>query len=750
MTVIAFFYAPIRQISATLGFVLLVSPVVAQPVAPLKGGEAQTSAVATPAMQVQSGSDAIFIPQGAVRILPVAGKIAHIEVENSKVIQATINDNRLSIKANQIGGTRITVWSDQGTRTLQIRVVSAQFAAARNSIQDIAFRNSGLNVQDGDSTLEVTGIAPSSVIDQLRQIASDQAGILVNVKPGIMRTVEPAASAEAVSYGNEAVTSPAIVIPLGEFKTLSIRGKIARIEVGDNKIVHATTEDNSLLLIAKKVGSTQIMVWDSSETPWKMRAFPVQVVRSPVAIQETVSATKISAAATPSKTADAIQVEDQPIIIPLGELKTLPIGKKITRIAVGNGKIVSTTTIGNNLLLIAEQIGSTQIMVWSSGGTRTFWVQTVHPQFAAARSLLQEIVNHNSGLKLQEVNSRLVVTGIAHTPVISQLENIAANLPDTLINVQPDQGSAATQSVLFRLHFIEVKKSFLQNIGVQWGSSMSGPVFGVQAARGNGIYRNIMPYDGTTNLLEDGHQFYNVEGRTSGAFVGLASVLNSSIKLGVTDGDVRVLASPELTAKSGGQANLEVGGEVPIPVSGAFGSTSVEFKPYGVLMKIQPTVDVDGVITAKISTELSQIDPAVSVQGIPGFLTRSSSTEISVQAGDVFVISGLLNGELSNSIDKVPGLANIPIIGRLFSSDDYRNQRSDLVVLVETELINKGTGMANDILQRGQRNMQQFQALSRQNTSSGGRHPLELNREPPATANPESANPALEPWRTAK
>lgn len=421
---------------------------------------------------------------------------------------------------------------------------------------------------------------------------------------------------------------------------------------------------------------------------------------------------------------------DETITIPLGELKILPSDGKITRIAVGNGKVVSATTVDNRqLLLIAEQIGGTQIMVWSSKGMRAFRVRVVHPQFASARGLLQEIVNRNSGLKLEEVDSRLVVTGIAHTPVIEQLQKVASDIPGVLVNVQADQGSAATQSVLFRLHFIEVKKSLLENIGIQWSSSMNGPVFGVQGSRRSGIYHNLPDAPASTNLLDESRQqFYSVGGRNQGAFFGIASALASRINLAVTDGDARILASPELTAKSGGQASLQVGGEVPIPMSGALGAAGMDFKPYGILFKIAPVVDSNGIITAKLATELSQIDPSISVQGVPGFLTRSTSTEISVKAGEVFALSGLLSGDLSNAIDKVPGLGNIPVLGRLFSSDDYRNQRTDLVVLVETEIINNGAGMANEVLQRGQRNIQEFQQISQQRTSSGGRKPLELEQ----------------------
>lgn len=438
--------------------------------------------------------------------------------------------------------------------------------------------------------------------------------------------------------------------------------------------------------------------------------------------------------ATVQPSAGASVSADSPqetLVIALGELKTIPVSGKISRIAVGNGKVLSATTVDNRLLLIAEQIGSTQVMVWSARGTQSLRVHVVHPSLAGARQMLQEIVGRNAGLRLTEIDQRLVVSGVAHAPVIAQLDKIAADLPGVLVNVQPDHGAAGTQSILFRLHFIEVKKSLIENIGVQWDTSIRGPVIGAQGSARTGIFRNVAPAQQGDNLLEPDRPFYSVNGRNTGAFFGLATTLASRINLGVSDGDVRLLASPELTAKSGGQAKLQVGGEVPIPLAGAFGSVSVEFKPYGVLFDISPSVDADGVITAKLATELSQIDPAVMVMGIPGFLTRATSTEVSLRSGDVFALSGLLSGELANAIDKVPGLGNLPILGRLFSSDDYRNQRTDLVVLVETEIIEKDRGMAAELRERGQGHMQEFRQISGQRTSSGGRRPLEVQRTHP-------------------
>jgi len=266
------------------------------------------------------------------------------------------------------------------------------------------------------------------------------------------------------------------------------------------------------------------------------------------------------------------------------------------------------------------------------------------------------------------------------------------------------------RSVLFRLHFVEVNKALLEKIGIQWSKEANGPTVAAQGvALQEKLYRGIPPAKEGDNLLAPVPPFVTRNGHSTGLFFGLATSIASRLNLGQSDGDARVLASPELTAKSGGKARLQVGGEIPIPLAGAFGTQTVEFKPYGIIFSIEPTIDMGDVITAKLSTELSQIDPAITVAGIPAFLTRSTSTEISVKPGEMVALSGLINSELSSAIDKVPGLGNIPILGRLFRSDDFRSKRSDLVVLLQPEIITAGQGMAEEVRLRGADNKAEFE-----------------------------------------
>lgn len=419
-----------------------------------------------------------------------------------------------------------------------------------------------------------------------------------------------------------------------------------------------------------------------------------------------------------------------PLTMAVGEIKLLPVPGKVTRVALGSGAVLSATAVERNLLLIAEKTGDTSLLVWSAGTVQRYRVQVVTKQLHQVREKIEALIRDEKGIVLTQVGSDLMLSGVAHKETLARLNATLGEMPNVINGIREDQGSAYTRSVLFRLSFIEVKRTLLENIGISWATTAQGPTFGATGVATNtGLYNPLPPPQNLNNLLDSAPAFINRNGSTGGVFLGLATTIASRINLGVNDGDARVLASPELTARSGGKAKLQVGGEVPIPLTGAFGATTVEFKPYGIMFAIEPTIDANDTISAKLSTELSQIDPSVSVGGIPGFITRNTATEISIKPGEIVALSGLVNSELSSSIDRVPGLSRIPLFGRLFRSDDFRNRKTELVVFVEAEIIHAGDGLAKQLAQRGQSAVRAFENKVRQEA-------------PPPFPPPPSAPPA--------
>jgi len=170
-----------------------------------------------------------------------------------------------------------------------------------------------------------------------------------------------------------------------------------------------------------------------------------------------------------------------------------------------------------------------------------------------------------------------------------------------------------------------------------------------------------------------------------------------------------MLAAPELATRSGGEAKFLAGGQIPLPVTSSTGQVSVTFKDYGIKLNISPVVDENDVIQAKLETEVSAIDPSVSVQGIPGFTTRSTSSDINLKSGQTVVLSGLVNENMSKAIDKFPMLGDVPVMGSLFRSTNFNAGRSDLVVFVTPMVVDPSSTANQQRLDKGKAMRERFE-----------------------------------------
>jgi pilus assembly protein CpaC len=156
-------------------------------------------------------------------------------------------------------------------------------------------------------------------------------------------------------------------------------------------------------------------------------------------------------------------------------------------------------------------------------------------------------------------------------------------------------------------------------------------------------------------------------------------------------GLARSLAEPNLVALSGDTASFLAGGEYPVPVPGALGQVTIEYKRYGVGLAFTPTVLADGLINMKIEPEVSQLDTSHPVQvagiSVPPLIVRRASTTVELRDGQSFVIGGLLQSNGKNAISQLPWLGDIPVLGALFRSTQYQKDETDLAIIVTPRLV---------------------------------------------------------------
>jgi len=177
---------------------------------------------------------------------------------------------------------------------------------------------------------------------------------------------------------------------------------------------------------------------------------------------------------------------------------------------------------------------------------------------------------------------------------------------------------------------------------------------------------------------------------------------NSKLNVGMTVEDLeqkqiaQVLAEPTLTTLSGLPARFLSGGEFPFPVAqGASGGSgaviSIQFRPYGVKVDFTPTVNADGSIRMKLSPEVSALDysNSVTISGftIPALSTRRADTEVEIQDGQSFIVTGLLDHRTTEIMSKMPGISSVPLLGDLFHSKNFTHSVVDLVIIVTATVV---------------------------------------------------------------
>jgi pilus assembly protein CpaC len=382
----------------------------------------------------------------------------------------------------------------------------------------------------------------------------------------------------------------------------------------------------------------------------------------------------------------------------------------VTRVAVGNGKLLEVKTIGTRqLVLIADSAGDTSLHLWMADGSqKDVPVHIVVGNSDQTAALVRGLLQGNDAISVNMVGGRVVLTGdklsqaaMAHVAAIKKLyPNVLDFTSADAVQMRP--------MVMMKVRIMEFDKNSMNKLGIKWDSMIAGPSGGlVHDWATNSLYR----------LTSDAFQGVDASGgpvalplRVSGTagYFGIATSIASKINLMVQTGNAWELASPQLAARSGGKADFLVGGEVPIPVTQGLGAVNVQYKQYGIKLHIAPVVSADGNIAADVMTEVSHIDPTVMVNGYPGFLTRHAEAQVNVHAGQTIVISGLVNAKASKTFDKVPLLGDIPILGALFRSRDFRTNRTDLVIFVTPYVISAESPRNQALIRKSNRLRKDF------------------------------------------
>jgi pilus assembly protein CpaC len=388
-----------------------------------------------------------------------------------------------------------------------------------------------------------------------------------------------------------------------------------------------------------------------------------------------------------------------PLTLYVGEARVLD-ETSIRRMAVGNGHVITANIISaSQLLLLAETAGQSTVHLWHRDGTENDYAITVVS--ANVGRLLAEVralVSDDPKIRARIVGEKVVIEGSdlgkEQSARLADITKLYPQIVNLVSQVTLDQ------MVEIDVRIMEFRKTTLSALGITWStSSINGPTFGLA---GDAVRTGaFLPPPSGSGLANVPNIAVAPKIASLSTYLGIATSITSAIDAAVTKGDATFLSEPKLTCKSGGQCKFLSGGEVPIPISSLFG-VSVQFKPYGVKLEVEPVVGDSGLIHMKAFTELSAIDPSVSVAGIPGFITRRTDTEVNLLSDQTLVISGLFDGSDNHNLYKVPGLGDVPVLGELFKSRNFQAKKSDLVIFLTPHLVTADGSRNLDAVKTGE------------------------------------------------
>lgn len=397
--------------------------------------------------------------------------------------------------------------------------------------------------------------------------------------------------------------------------------------------------------------------------------------------------------------------DDEIVELYVGEIKILEV-TDINRIAVGNSKLLSTSLLNNGqLLIIAEGEGDSNVHIWFNNGTERDFTVRIKSEYGTLEQKAQEVrtlLAGVTGLEVRVIGSRIVLSGNVPSnsePAITTVKGAFTGIMD--LTAKDVLDLPLNKMVFMNVKITEFNRNFLENLGIVWDKVISGPSAGFAwDAVANEQFRITPPTPSFGDLLPG-------SATSPLGYFGIATEISSRINLAVNSGNAVILAEPRLATRSGGEANFLAGGEVPYQVTNSLGASNVEFKEFGIQLTLKPEVDANNNIRANVSTEVSAIDNSVAVQGVPGFLTRRTSTDVSMKSGETLVISGLINQQASKDTNQLAFLGDIPILGELFKSKSFRDQKSELVIFVTPTVYDAKSELNQSMLESRKQGLQE-------------------------------------------
>jgi pilus assembly protein CpaC len=373
------------------------------------------------------------------------------------------------------------------------------------------------------------------------------------------------------------------------------------------------------------------------------------------------------------------------LALPLNKSRVLRVNAAIGKISTGNADIVDVVALTDrSFYVLGKGLGTTNLALYGQDNQLLAVIDvTVNIDVDSVKAALHTLLP-NERIEVHPINDTIALGGVLSSAAKThEALDIAKRFVYKDGIVLNEMSVVGAQQVMLEVKVAEMDRS----IASQFGFHPAALIGSATNLGGAGLLLSSL---NTTNLATSLVGGAGAIGKNSFSFSSVMDALENK-------GSVKVLAEPNLVALSGDTASFLAGGEFPVPVAttpavaGAVPTVTIEFKPFGVSLAFTPTVLEDRLINLVVVPEVSQIDNTISVIAngitIPGISTRRVKTSVEVRDGESFAIAGLLSENFTDSVQGIPGITNLPILGALFRDSSFQRKQTELVIFVTPRLV---------------------------------------------------------------
>jgi pilus assembly protein CpaC len=385
----------------------------------------------------------------------------------------------------------------------------------------------------------------------------------------------------------------------------------------------------------------------------------------------------------------------QELKLTVGKSVVIDYPSDIGRISTSNPDTVDAVPItAREILINAKANGQSTLVVWSKSGERSFFAVSVDQNIEPIQKLLKDTFP-NEDIEMRSSQNTASLNGKVSSQVVAdRAVALVGPLVKTVVNNLGILPGPVERQVILHVKFASLDRShttsFAFNLLSTGAANTPGRITTGQAPSGGPT-----SLAGTIGAAVAGTQTNFTLSDALNIFAFRPDLnLGAVIKALQSDSVLEILAEPNLVTTNGREASFLAGGEFPVPIlqgGGNAGAITIQFREYGIRLTFLPFITANGTIKMHIKQELSTIDltNAVVLSGftIPALSTRKTETDIELGEGQSFAIAGLIDERVTNQLSKIPGLANIPILGALFKSNNKQKSKTELIVLVTPESI---------------------------------------------------------------